>query len=61
LIQLLLLADNNRSMWSADDVSGVRYVASCRLACSCGFDVPRYADFGIYLWRREVRLMIVEI
>ncbi|XP_047166404.1 uncharacterized protein At3g49140-like [Vigna umbellata] len=32
---------NNRSMWSADDVNGVRYVASCRLACSCGFDVPR--------------------
>ncbi|TKY45273.1 hypothetical protein E2542_SST31563 [Spatholobus suberectus] len=31
---------NNRSMWSADDVKGVRYVASCRLACSCGFDVP---------------------
>ncbi|KAK7380401.1 hypothetical protein VNO78_32911 [Psophocarpus tetragonolobus] len=30
----------NRSMWSADDVNGVRYVASCRLACSCGFDVP---------------------
>ncbi|RDY09126.1 hypothetical protein CR513_06558, partial [Mucuna pruriens] len=35
----------NRSMWSADDVSGVRYVASCRLACSCGIHVPWYADF----------------
>jgi len=44
------LADNNRSMWSADDVNGVRYVASCRLACSCGFDVPRYDEFGIFLW-----------
>lgn len=31
---------HNRSMWSAEDVNGVRYVASCRLACSCGFDVP---------------------
>ncbi|KAL2577658.1 hypothetical protein AAZV13_16G149100 [Glycine max] len=31
---------NNRSMWSADDVNGVRYAASCRLACSCGFDAP---------------------
>ncbi|CAJ1952928.1 unnamed protein product, partial [Sphenostylis stenocarpa] len=32
---------NNRSMWSADDVNGVRNVASCRLACSCGFYLPR--------------------
>ncbi|KAK7364391.1 hypothetical protein VNO80_13004 [Phaseolus coccineus] len=32
---------NNRSMWSADDVNGVRCVASCRLAWSCGFDVSR--------------------
>ncbi|XP_061337319.1 uncharacterized protein At3g49140 isoform X2 [Gastrolobium bilobum] len=31
---------HNRSMWSADDVNGAGYVASCRLACSCGFDVP---------------------
>ncbi|XP_027358268.1 uncharacterized protein At3g49140-like isoform X2 [Abrus precatorius] len=31
---------HNRSMWGADDVNGSRYTASCRLACSCGFDVP---------------------
>ncbi|KAG4991447.1 hypothetical protein AAZX31_09G118400 [Glycine max] len=31
---------SNRSMWSADDLNGVRYFASCRLACSCGFDAP---------------------
>lgn len=32
---------NNRSMWSADEVNGgLGYVASCRLACSCGFDAP---------------------
>ncbi|KAK7283599.1 hypothetical protein RIF29_13223 [Crotalaria pallida] len=31
----------NRSMWSSmEDVSAAGYVASCRLACSCGFDAP---------------------
>ncbi|KAK7270907.1 hypothetical protein RJT34_26418 [Clitoria ternatea] len=33
-------APHNRSMLSSDDVNGARYVASCRLACTCGFDVP---------------------
>lgn len=34
---------NNRSTWNAEDVNGggLGYVASCRLACSCGgFDAP---------------------
>jgi hypothetical protein len=38
-------ADNNRSTWNAEDVNGggLGYVASCRLACSCGgFDAPWY-------------------
>ncbi|XP_057423598.1 uncharacterized protein At3g49140 [Lotus japonicus] len=33
--------NSNRSMWSTEEVNGgVGYVASCRLACSCGFDAP---------------------
>jgi hypothetical protein len=51
ICHILCLADNNRSMWTTEDMNGgLGYVASCRrLACSCGFDVPWYGYLTVCL------------
>jgi hypothetical protein len=49
---IICLADNNRSMWTTEDMNGgLGYVASCRrIACSCGFDVPWYGYLTVCLF-----------